>query len=264
MTNSIKEFKPTYLYIKQHKITEKLYFGKTIRKDVEKYNGSGSRWNNHIAYHGKEHVETVWYCLFYDEESIKEFALMCSEQWQIVKSDKWLNFIPENGTTGAKPDTKSGMTGKRHSEETKEKLRLANLGKKASEETKLKMSGKGHKQSEETILKIKQKQTGVKRGSSKIVKCPHCDMSGGENNMIRYHFDNCNEKPGQTKITLGPMNGKRHTKESNEKNRQSQLGKRHGPDKITECPHCHKTGGYRAMNQWHFDKCKFKVTSTNV
>lgn len=26
---------------------------------------------------------------------------------------------------------------------------------------------------------------------------------------------------------------------------------------ISECPHCKKSGQYRAMKRWHFDKCKF-------
>lgn len=52
-------YTPTYLYIKQHTITGKLYFGKTI-KDPEKYMGSGTHWKRHINKHGKEHVETLW------------------------------------------------------------------------------------------------------------------------------------------------------------------------------------------------------------
>ncbi len=50
----------TYLYIKQHTITGKLYFGKTIR-DPLKYFGSGLHWSPHIRVHGKEHVMTLWY-----------------------------------------------------------------------------------------------------------------------------------------------------------------------------------------------------------
>lgn len=74
---------PTYLYIKRHRVTGKLYFGKTI-KNPEMYTGSGTRWLNHINYHGKEHVDTLWYCLFLDEESISEFALSFSKNNDIV------------------------------------------------------------------------------------------------------------------------------------------------------------------------------------
>ncbi len=97
--NIYKEFQPTYLYIKQHFITGKRYFGKTI-KNPEIYNGSGKYWKNHIKKHGKEHIVTIWYCLFYDKESITEFALMCSNQWNIVESTAWANQTPENGLGG--------------------------------------------------------------------------------------------------------------------------------------------------------------------
>lgn len=59
----IDSFVPTYLYIKRHTITGKLYFGKTTKTDMDfsKYKGSGKHWSNHIKKHGKEHVETIWF-----------------------------------------------------------------------------------------------------------------------------------------------------------------------------------------------------------
>lgn len=199
-------FKPTYLYIKRHSITGKLYFGKTVRKDIEKYNGSGSRWNNHIAHHGKEYVETLWYCLFYDEISIREFALICSKQWNIVKSENWLNLIEENGTTGAKPETRSGMTGKHHSEASNELNRIAHLGKTHTQSN----PSKGHAQTEESKEKIRNTLTGVSHTSERVEKmratklgkpnprkkttCPHCSKYGDISLLKRWHFDNCKMK----------------------------------------------------------------------
>ena len=58
--------KPTYLYIKQHKITKLKYFGKTT-KDPNKYLGSGKHWIRHIKKHGLE-IDTIWYQLFTDEK----------------------------------------------------------------------------------------------------------------------------------------------------------------------------------------------------
>ena len=92
-------FIPTYLYIKQHSITGKLYFGKTI-KNPETYYGSGVHWRRHIKLHGIEHIETLWYCLFFDVESIQEFALNFSKEQNIVESTLWLNAIPETGIGG--------------------------------------------------------------------------------------------------------------------------------------------------------------------
>lgn len=106
-------FKPTYLYIKQHSVTGKLYFGKTFR-DPEKYKGSGTHWLRHIKKHGKEHVVTLWYCLFYDKEELTKFAIQFSEQQNIVKSDDWLNLIEENGLSSTPiVRTKQVVTGSR-------------------------------------------------------------------------------------------------------------------------------------------------------
>lgn len=102
MTSKDIYFTPTYLYIKRHSVTGKLYFGKTIR-DPETYFGSGLHWKRHIEKHGKDHVETLWYCLFIDKESCPEFALNFSEQRQIVESKEWLNVKPENGLDGCAP-----------------------------------------------------------------------------------------------------------------------------------------------------------------
>jgi hypothetical protein len=56
-------FRHTYLYIKQHTITGKLYFGKTVRNPIT-YNGSGTHWVNHINKYGKVNVVTLWYQLY--------------------------------------------------------------------------------------------------------------------------------------------------------------------------------------------------------
>jgi len=97
--SNIYRFSPTFLYIKQHKITGKLYFGKTI-KDPESYAGSGKHWLSHIKKHGKDQVETLWYCLYTNEKLIKEAAISFSKLWNIVESDDWLNLIEEDGLSG--------------------------------------------------------------------------------------------------------------------------------------------------------------------
>ena len=147
MTN----FLPTYLYIKQHTVTGKLYFGKTTKKDPLKYNGSGRHWFPHIKKHGIEQVETLWYCLFTDQEELTKFALMCSEKWDIVKSDEWLNQTFENGLGGS---TKGCNLGKVHTARSRANMSAGGKGKIFSEhlsnlsiamrnpsvETRLKMS----------------------------------------------------------------------------------------------------------------------------
>lgn len=104
------EFSPTYLYIKQHSVTGKLYFGKTVRKDPTKYSGSGTYWQNHIKKYGEEFVETIWYCLFYDQEECTKFALNFSKQENIVESKQWANQDVETGLGGRQKGCK-GLPG---------------------------------------------------------------------------------------------------------------------------------------------------------
>lgn len=178
-------FAPTYLYIKRHKITDLLYFGKTSRNLkwlLENYSGSGRYWKNHLKHHGKEHVETIWFCLFVDADELVKFAKMCSYQWNIVNavdsSGKkiWANEQIENGLDGNPKGHKFGpmsdeqkkirsgrLLGVPKSELTRKKMseskkRNCNrLGKPHSIEAKLKMAnaatGKIH--SEETKQKMR-------------------------------------------------------------------------------------------------------------
>lgn len=119
-------FKPTYLYIKQHSVTGKLYFGKTTLADVEHYKGSGIHWLKHIKKHGTQHVVTLWYCLFYDQEECIKFATLFSIQQNIVESNEWLNLVPENCIGGSKKGHGSGNT---KTEEHKAKIAASNRGK---------------------------------------------------------------------------------------------------------------------------------------
>lgn len=138
------KFKPTYLYIKEHSVTGLLYFGKSARSEERllEYCGSGTYWNHHLKKHGREHVRTLWYRLFLDEGTIREFALNFSKCQNIVNSDAWANLKPENGLEGG------GVLGQKHnvvnkrgpdSEETKKKKSVALLGKPRTEEDKQKM-----------------------------------------------------------------------------------------------------------------------------
>ena len=174
---------PTYLYIKQHSITKKKYYGKTTNLDPYTYNGSGVYWTNHIKKHGKEHIVTLWVSELYCDTSIVEVALKFSSDNDIVNSDEWANQIPENGLDGWVP-------GRKRSEETK-----ANMRKPRSEKGKANMKGrvapnKDKPTSEETKAKQSAAQKGIPK-PQKQVTCPHCGKSGGENVMKRWHFDKC-------------------------------------------------------------------------
>lgn len=184
----MKNFPPTYLYIKQHSITGKLYFGKTT-KNPERYNGSGTKWLNHINYYGKQYVNNLWYCLFLDEKSINEFALSFSKQNDIVNSIEWLNLIEETGlgdpirtlsTRQKMSNAQRGNTkrrGKFHTESAKEKNRLAHLGKKHTEESLMKLRMHSHSQLPETREKIRESLSGKKHTDERILNIKLAKLS---------------------------------------------------------------------------------------
>ena len=134
------EIIPTYLYIKQHSITKKMYFGKTTKPDPIKYKGSGVYWKRHINKHGRQFVKTIWLSDLYFDTSIVEHALHFSHENNIVESDTWANQKPENGLDGG--SSKGSM-----SDHTKSRLLEANIGRPLSDEHKAKISaaGKGRK-----------------------------------------------------------------------------------------------------------------------
>ena len=151
------EFKPTWLYIKQHNKTGLKYFGKTIKPDPTKYLGSGKYWRAHLKKHGKD-ISTPWCQRFEDRDELVEFALLFSKENNIVESKEWANLIAENGMTGG--DT--GIT-----DAGRERLRTLSTGRVQSDKSKQKirdaratqpppMLGKQHSAS--TIEKIKVKR----------------------------------------------------------------------------------------------------------
>ena len=187
---------PTYLYIKQHSVTKKKYYGKTTQ-DPYKYNGSGTYWLKHIKKHGKEHIVTLWVSEPYTDTSIIDVALKFSSDNDIVNSKEWANQKPENGLDGGSEKGrkhKPHKPRKPHSEETKAKQSAAMTGKKRkphSEETKAKMR---KPKSEEHKAKQSANQKGIPKPQKQIT-CPHCCKTGGQNAIKRYHFENCKKKP---------------------------------------------------------------------
>ena len=217
-------FRPTYLYIKRHDVTGKLYFGKTVR-DPETYLGSGTHWRHHIAYHGKEHVTNLWYCLFTEEEEIKEFGQMCSKMWNIVDSKTWLNLVEEHviGDIGAEisHDTRAKMrdaklgkklvlsekrmkqlkdqmagnkirTGTTITAEHKAAIGAASVGRQLSIEARERIAAanRGQKRSDERRANMRKAKLGTKIIHEKRT-CPHCGLIGAGGAMTQYHFDNC-------------------------------------------------------------------------
>jgi hypothetical protein len=91
--------KPTRLYVKKCSHCGLKYFGKTIRKDIEKYPGSGKYWSAHLTKYKAKSIH-IWNSEWYHDSSIIEFALDFSKSNSIVDSNEWANLIEENGIDG--------------------------------------------------------------------------------------------------------------------------------------------------------------------
>ena len=88
--------------------------------------------------------------------------------------------------------------GKVHLDETRQKMRLAKLGKKRGSHSlehieKIRLAQVGRKFTEEHKAKLKLAKVGATRKTT-IVICPHCNKQGGSAGMTRYHFNNCKHK----------------------------------------------------------------------
>lgn len=188
-------YKPTWLYIKQHNKTGLKYFGKTVRKDPVKYKGSGVRWTAHLAKHGDD-VDTIWYKLFEDKESLVEYATRFSLENNIVNSPDWANLKIEDGLMGGRnekhsAETKQKMSLKRKeqiiTEETKEKIRQSRLGREPWNKGKQGIKYPPLSQEKKDHL------SKIKKGIPKEkYRCPHCQREiAGASNAKRWHFDNC-------------------------------------------------------------------------
>lgn len=85
-----------YLYVKTHNKTGLKYLGKTTKLDPHLYQGSGTRWTNHINKHGYD-VTTKIIKECHSKEELKEWGLYYSNLWYVVESSEWANLQKETG-----------------------------------------------------------------------------------------------------------------------------------------------------------------------
>jgi group I intron endonuclease len=155
MTYTTDELNQTGVYTIINLDTGKRYIGST----VQSFRG---RWGIHKSClrnnkHHSKHLQSSWnkHTEFRFEFRILEFVppeyCLQREQWWM---DLYGSYLPENGYNIL--PTAGSSLGKVTSEETKQKMRLANKGKTHSEETKQKISltNKGHTVSEEAKQKL--------------------------------------------------------------------------------------------------------------
>jgi group I intron endonuclease len=170
----------------------------------------------------------------------------------------WIKVIDTRYPNGYNIE-EGGSTKGTVSDSTRQKLRVANLGKKVSSETKAKMSlaSTGRYPSEETKVKLK---------AARSKQIP--PMLGKKTS------EETKEKLRQTKLgSNNPMYGKPITEEHRNKLKANNarnkywLGKKFSNEQKAHlsvektCPHCNKIGKGNAMNRYHMDNCKFKEQS---
>ena len=185
-------FKPTYLYIKTHNITNLKYFGKTVR-DPFNYKGSGSKWLNHLRKHGNDVTTTIFG--FYENESeCIEAATRFSIDNNIVESTEWANQIQETGIDSTIYMLTEESVNKR-TDTLRQKYGNDYFAKIAATPKTLE-----HKQKiREQVLNSATLGQSGKKNLGKIrekIQCPHCGKQGSANTMYRWHFDNCKKFKG--------------------------------------------------------------------
>lgn len=203
-----KQKKYHFIYKTTNLLNSRYYLGMHSTNDLEDgYLGSGTYLKRSLNKHGKENhiLEIIEFCKTRKELISKEKTLVNLKE--IAKKD-CMNLNVGGGTYN-------------HTEETKKKIsqfgieyykthKHPRLGITHTKESRKKMSdalkgrivwnkGKTGLQfhTEESKKKIGDASKGriswnkgIKMGKQKVIKCPYCDKTGG-NNMKRYHFDNC-------------------------------------------------------------------------
>jgi hypothetical protein len=213
-----------------------MYFGKTI-KNPEKYNGSGSYWTKHINKHGKEHVVTLWYCLFYDEQDCKEFALSFSEKQNIVESKDWANQIYENGTDGFD----NGNTNPSHIASINGTHHFYGGEISAIVSRRRVKNGTHNWQGEDAAIKSSKRQLDlVKKGIH--------NWQGKEHNA--------NMVENGTHPFLGGEIQRKYNKLHVENGTHPFLKENLI---LLKCPYCGKEGFGGGMKTWHFENCRKKI-----
>ena len=217
-----QDFKPTWLYIKQHNQTKLKYFGKTNKSDPFKYTGSGLRWLRHLKKHGND-VSTIWCHLFTNKENLINFALYFSKMNNIDKSTEWANIIPESGVGGVRT---LEITEKIRATRKKNGTVKTNTLESSIKAVETRRRNGTYKNTPIAIAKCR--ETKKKNGTptpnmTEKVICEHCLKSVGKFNYYKWHHNNCKMVKSLPKIC---------------------------------CIYCHKEIVKNNFNIWHGENCR--------
>jgi len=224
------------LMVKKHKVTGLKYLCKTVTENHKKYLGSGKRWKSHLKEHGRQVLTRVIFTT-HSKSEFKQVAQMISKKWNVVDDPNWANLQPESGDGG---DTWSG---KKHSIESKQKVRNAKLGVPRSAETKAKLR-KAHLGKKLTAEHKANMSAANKGRTNDIIACAN----------IKEGMRKAKEYREQNGIPHGNKNKKKPPRSAEHRANLSvsHTGKKYS---IVTCPHCGKSGAVNVMHLFHFHNC---------
>lgn len=185
------------VYLTENLINGKKYIGRDMYNDPN-YLGSGKLLIKAIKKYGRTNFQKKILQHCNSIEELQQAEQYWIEYYNAAFDENFYNIL--NGSTGGDslsnhPDLKN----------IKNKIRVARSKQliQHSEETKKKISEsqKGslgywynRKKPADVNKKVSESLKGIPK---KTITCPHCNKSGGEPQMKRWHFDNCTKITGQ-------------------------------------------------------------------
>lgn len=197
-----------YILLKIHNKTGLKYLCKHVtnkEKTCYSYLGSGTRWGNHLKKHGKD-ISTKILKKCFSLQEAKKIGLYYSKKFNIVKSKKFANLVPEEGQGGAEVAKLIKNHNNRFGFERKPNRYFGkdNFAKKPEIRKKISEALKGRKFTKEWREKISKSCQGrvpwnkgkrnpyAKTNHLNIrVMCTRCKKIGPKGAMSRWHFNNC-------------------------------------------------------------------------
>ena len=181
-----------YFYIIQHKVSGKFYAGSAFA-EYSRYVHPDQFWNSDHKfpyYTSSNKINELRLSEGDDAFSVlrlrkcinaKEYETKFLRKIKAKTNSMWFNCHENDGNF-----IRTGP----HSDETKLKQSISKLGVKHSEIHKQRNGDSRRGKPQTEIANIK-RSLALSNTPKRILHCPHCNKSGGEPQMKRWHFDNC-------------------------------------------------------------------------